>query len=122
MKENKASSPKASNDGVYHLRLRQGDVPNYVLLPGAPERTLKIAEDWENVQEVASYREYKTVSGSYKGVPIACTSTGIGGPSSEIAIHELNTLGVHTAIRLFVYVLLIKNIIFTPKITHMKVR
>jgi len=30
---------------------------------------------------------------------MAATSTGIGGPSSEICIHELNTLGVHTCIR-----------------------
>ncbi|MEG2008812.1 MAG: nucleoside phosphorylase [Oscillospiraceae bacterium] len=69
------------------------------MLPGAPERTLKIAENWENVKEVASYREYKTVTGAYKGVDMACTSTGIGGPSSEICLHELNTLGVHTCIR-----------------------
>lgn len=96
---NKASSPRAGDDTVYHLRLKQGDVPNYVLLPGAPERTLVIAQEWEDVQEVASYREYKTVKGNYQGTPISCTSTGIGGPSSEIAIHELNMLGVHTAIR-----------------------
>lgn len=96
---NKASAPKSENAGVYHLQLKEGDVPGYVILPGAPERTLKIAKDWENMQEVASYREYKTVRGNYKGMDIACTSTGIGGPSSEICIHELNTLGVHTCIR-----------------------
>ncbi|EED4924963.1 TPA: nucleoside phosphorylase [Salmonella enterica] len=99
MTENKASRPRSKNDGVYHLQLRTGDIPEYVLLPGAPERTLKIAQNWDQVEEVASYREYKTVRGFYQGTPIACTSTGIGGPSSEIAIHELNSLGVHTAIR-----------------------
>lgn len=98
-KLNKASAPKAKNEGVYHLQLKQGDVPGYVLLPGAPERCLVIAKEWENPREIASYREYKTVTGTYKGTPIACTSTGIGGPSSEICIHELNVLGVHTGIR-----------------------
>ena len=98
-KINKASAPKAENEGVYHLQLKKGDVPSYVILPGAPERTLKIAKNWENVKEVASYREYKTVTGEYKGMEMACTSTGIGGPSSEICLHELNTLGVHTCIR-----------------------
>jgi uridine phosphorylase len=97
--ENRASAPKAENEGVYHLQLKPGDVPGYVILPGAPERTLVIAENWENSRVVASYREYKTVSGTYRGTPIACTSTGIGGPSSEICIHELNVLGVHTCIR-----------------------
>lgn len=97
--KNKASAPKAKNEGVYHLQLKQGDVPGYVLLPGAPERCLPIASNWDESKEVASYREYKTISGIYKGTPIACTSTGIGGPSSEICIHELNVLGVHTCIR-----------------------
>lgn len=96
---NKASAPQSQNEGVYHLQLKKGDVPEYVVLPGAPERTLKIAEDWNDVEEVASYREYKTVRGQYKGMDIACTSTGIGAPSSEICIHELNMVGVHTCIR-----------------------
>jgi uridine phosphorylase len=98
--ENKASAPKAENAGVYHLQLKPGDVPAYVLLPGAPERCPVIAKNWETSREVASYREYKTVTGTYKGTPIACTSTGIGGPSSEICLHELNVLGVHTGIRI----------------------
>lgn len=98
-KVNKASAPKSKNEGVYHLQLREGDVPGYVILPGAPERTMVIAEDWDKVEEVAFYREYKTVRGEYKGMDIACTSTGIGGPSSEICIHELNVVGVHTCVR-----------------------
>lgn len=95
---NKASAP-TEGEAVYHLRLKQGDVPGYVLLPGAPERTLKLAENWDTHEEVASYREYKTVKGIYDGVPIAATSTGIGCAGAEIAIHELNTIGVHTCIR-----------------------
>ena len=96
---NRASAPKAENQGVYHLQLRPGDVPGYVILPGAPERATKIAKNWSNVKEVASYREYRTVTGDYKGMRLAATSTGIGGPSSEICLHELNTLGAHTCIR-----------------------
>lgn len=98
-KVNRAVAPQAENEGVYHLQLKPGDVPPYVILPGAPERTLIIAKDWADVREVASYREYKTVTGKYKDTHLATTSTGIGGASSEIAIHELNTLGVHTCIR-----------------------
>ncbi|MDR3363381.1 MAG: nucleoside phosphorylase [Clostridiales Family XIII bacterium] len=96
---NKASAPTDGAGKVYHLRLGKGDVPQYMILPGAPERTTVIAQGWEDVKEVASYREYKTVTGRYKNVPIGTTSTGIGAASSEIAIHELSTLGVHTCIR-----------------------
>jgi uridine phosphorylase len=96
---NRASAPTDDSGRVYHLRLALGDVPPYVILPGAPERTLLIAKDWDAAREVASYREYKTVAGTYRGVPIAATSTGIGAASSEICIHELSTLSVHTCIR-----------------------
>lgn len=99
MEENKASAPKAENSGVYHLELKKGDVPEYVLIPGSPERTLKMATHWTDVEEIAFNREYKTVRGTYKDIEISATSTGIGGPSSEIAINELNKVGVHTAIR-----------------------
>jgi len=98
-KANTAVAPKAANEGVYHLQLKQGDVPGYVILPGAPERVKIIASNWEKSQIVASYREYTTAVGVYKGMEMAAVSTGIGGPSSEICIHELNTLGVHTCIR-----------------------
>ncbi|MDR2156482.1 MAG: nucleoside phosphorylase [Clostridiales Family XIII bacterium] len=97
--ENRASAPTADNSGVYHLRLKSGDVPPYAILPGAPERTEIIASYWKDVRQVASYREFKTVTGAYEGVRIGCTSTGIGGPSSEICINELNKVGVHTCIR-----------------------
>ena len=97
--ERNASAPTDEAGKVYHLRLSSGDVPGYMILPGAPERTMIIAESWEDVREIASYREYKTVTGRYKNVPIGTTSTGIGAASSEIAIHELSVLGVHTCIR-----------------------
>ena len=94
-----ATAPTDDEGKVYHLRLSSGDVPQYMILPGAPERTTIISKNWEDANEVASYREYKTVTGRYKGVPLGTTSTGIGAASSEIAIHELSVLGVHTCIR-----------------------
>src|SRR5699024_10662108 len=94
----KASRP-TEGDALYHIRVKPGDIPDYTILPGAPERTDKIIQDWDDYEDVAYYREYKTVKGNYKGTPIAATSTGIGCPSAEIAIHELNEVGVHTGIR-----------------------
>jgi uridine phosphorylase len=96
---NRAHAPKSSNDGVYHLQLKAGDVAEYVILPGAPERVPIIAQNWDNAREMASYREFRTFTGEYAGMRISATSTGIGAPSSEICIHELSVLGVHTCIR-----------------------
>jgi uridine phosphorylase len=96
---NRASAPEDGEGRSVHLRIRAGDVPPFALLPGDPGRTLLISEEWESVREVAYNREFKTVTGVYKGVEIACASTGIGAASSEICLHELRAAGVHTCVR-----------------------
>jgi uridine phosphorylase len=70
-----------------------------VLLPGDPDRTYRIAQYWNHSEELAFYRQFRTIRGSYKSVPIATTSTGIGTTAGEICLHELATIGVTTCIR-----------------------
>ena len=96
--KNKASAPK-SGAAMYHIRCKKGEIPRYVIIPGDPGRTEKIAGYWDNWKEVANYREYRTLKGKYKGMDIASTSTGIGCPGAEICIHELNEVGADTCIR-----------------------
>ncbi len=96
--KNLASSPR-SGKAMYHIRCQDGDVPCYVIIPGDPGRTEKIASYWDESKEVANYREYRTLKGKYKGMDIAAASTGIGCPGAEICIHELNEIGVDTCIR-----------------------
>ncbi len=96
---NTAISPKYGEGKTYHIRVGKGDVPDYMLLPGSPERALMISNYWEEQSELSFYREFRTMVGRYKGIPIGCTSTGCGPVGAEIAIHELNSVGVHTAIR-----------------------
>lgn len=83
----------------YHIRLKPGDIPGYVLLPGDPGRVLKIVKYWDEAVKKAEHRQYITYAGKYKGVPIAVTSTGIGGPAVAIAVEELARVGAHTFIR-----------------------
>ncbi|MFP4536040.1 MAG: nucleoside phosphorylase, partial [Spirochaetaceae bacterium] len=82
-----------------HLRCSADNVAPVVLLPGDPGRCEKIAAYLENPVEVASNREFKTVTGSYRGMPVSATSTGIGGASLAIAVEELVRLGAHTLVR-----------------------
>jgi uridine phosphorylase len=84
----------------YHLKLAPGDVAPYVLLPGDPGRVPIVASLWDEAHEVASNREYVTYTGVYRGVPISCTSTGIGCPSTAIAMEELARVGVTTFVRI----------------------
>ena len=83
----------------YHLRVRPGDVADYVLLPGDPARVELIAEHLDDSREIAYHREYRTVTGSYHGIPVSATSTGIGCPSAAIAVEELYNVGVSHFIR-----------------------
>ncbi len=84
----------------YHVQLREGDVAPYVLLPGDPGRVPLVASLWDESRAVASNREYVTFTGTYKGVPISCTSTGIGCPSTAIAMEELARVGATTFVRI----------------------
>ena len=84
----------------YHLKVDEGDVAPCVLLPGDPGRVPFVAGLWDEAREVARNREYVTYTGIYKGAPITCTSTGIGAPSTAIALEELARVGATTFIRL----------------------
>lgn len=84
----------------YHLRLRPGDVGRYVLLPGDPGRSDRVAKYLDNARLIASNREYRTFTGTYKGVGISVTSTGIGCPSAAIAVEELANVGAQNFIRI----------------------
>lgn len=83
----------------YHIACGAGDVAPFVLLPGDPARVGKIASLWGSAREVAYHREFHTMTGKYKAVPISCTSTGIGAPAMAIAIEELSRIGAETFIR-----------------------
>ncbi|MEK7513310.1 MAG: uridine phosphorylase, partial [Patescibacteria group bacterium] len=97
-KSSSAQKPEAG--GLqYHTRLKAGDIPPYVLVPGDPKRVAKIASLWDKAEEVADYRQYHTMKGEYQGAKLACTSSGIGAPAVAIAFDELLRVGVHTFIR-----------------------
>ena len=83
----------------YHLQLQKGDVGRYVLLPGDPGRSQIIARHLEGAVHVATNREYVTYTGFLDGVKVSVTSTGIGCPSSAIALEELVRVGADTFIR-----------------------
>jgi len=82
-----------------HLRITAGAMPRYCLIPGDPGRAERIAKRFEQPVEVIRNREYLGFRGRVDGVPIGVCSTGIGGPSTSIAIEELANVGVDTFIR-----------------------
>ena len=91
---------KYSTDGTqYHIGLKEGDVGEYVILPGDPKRCEKIAAYFDDAKLVADRREFTTYTGYLNGVKVSVTSTGIGGPSAAIALEELVKVGAKKFIR-----------------------
>jgi len=84
---------------MMHLGIKKGEVGAYVFLPGSPERSEKISKYFEHPVKVAYNREFLTYTGTLDGIPVSVTSTGIGGPSTAIAVEELFRCGAHTMIR-----------------------
>jgi uridine phosphorylase len=83
----------------YHIKLKQGDVGRYVLLPGDPGRCERIAAFFDDSQFVAQNREFTTYTGTLLGEKVSVVSTGIGCPSTAIAVEELIKIGADTFIR-----------------------
>lgn len=83
----------------FHLKIKNGDVGRYVIMPGDPGRVPKIAEYLENAVQVAQNREYNIYTGYLSGEKVSICSTGIGGPSAAIAAEELIESGATTLIR-----------------------
>jgi len=83
----------------YHIQLKKGDVGRYVLLPGDPGRSEKIAAFFDDPQFVAQNREYTSYTGTLLGEKVSVVSTGIGCPSTAIAVEELIKIGADTFIR-----------------------
>ena len=94
-----ASAPTVG-EKVYHLRLAKGEISPYVALPGDQDASAYFEKIWDNTEQIAYNREYKTVTGSYEGMEIAMTSTGIGCQPAEICVNELKKVGAHTCIKI----------------------
>lgn len=89
----------ASGALMHHIHCKQGDVGRYVLLPGDPGRVPMIAKYLDDAQPVAQHREYTVYTGSLLGEKVSVCSTGIGCPSTAIAVEELSAIGADTFIR-----------------------
>jgi len=82
-----------------HVLTGDDPVPRYMLLPGDPGRVPIIGAGWEQYEEISFNREFRFARGYVAGVPLGACSTGIGAPSTEIALMDLAAAGAETFIR-----------------------
>ena len=82
-----------------HLKINSKDITPYVLLPGDPGRVNIIGKFLKDFKIISKNREYKIGVGIYKNKKITVCSTGIGCPSTAIAVEELINAGAKYLIR-----------------------
>lgn len=85
---------------MLHTGIAEGEIGRYVFIPGSVERARLISQFFDNPKELAHRREFLTYTGLLNGVPVAVTSTGIGGPSMSLCVEELMECGADTFLRI----------------------
>jgi uridine phosphorylase len=73
----------------YHIGLGPGDLAEYILLPGDPDRTARIATRLDSIELEHQHREFATVTGTFRGQRVSVLSTGIGTDNVEIVVAEV---------------------------------
>ena len=82
-----------NEDGtIFHLHLRPEQIADIVILVGDPGRVAMIAEFFDERECEVSNREFKTITGCYKGRRMTVLSTGIGIGNIDICVAELDAL------------------------------
>lgn len=94
MKEYFAPSELIINEdgSVFHLHLKPEQLAGKVILVGDPGRVALVASHFDSKECEVESREFKTITGSYKGKRITVTSTGIGCDNIDIVMNELDAL------------------------------
>lgn len=87
---------------VYHLGLRPSELAENLFFVGDPARAYTVASRFDRVDHEVKHREFVTLTGSHRGLPVSVLGTGIGADNVEIALVEawaLLTLDLATGLR-----------------------
>lgn len=76
----------------FHLHVKPGQIAEKIILVGDPGRVNLVAAHFENKEFGVESREFRTVTGTYKGKRLTVVSTGIGCDNIDIVVNELDAL------------------------------
>lgn len=92
-----------NNEIQYHIALSKDMIEGaeYVLLPGDPYRVESLAKAFDaNATHLKSNREHTSYLANFHGQKVLVCSTGMGAPSTGIAVEELATIGLKYFLRI----------------------
>ena len=75
---------------IFHLHLKPEQLADKVILVGDPGRVPTVAAHFDSQEYDIQSREFRTITGSYKGKRITVLSTGIGCDNIDIVMNELD--------------------------------
>ncbi len=82
-----------NEDGsIFHLHLTPQQIADKIMLVGDPGRVSLVASYFEEKEFEVESREFKTITGTYKGKRLTVLSTGIGCDNIDIVMNELDAL------------------------------
>lgn len=82
-----------NDDGsIFHLHLRPEQLADKVILVGDPGRVDLVASHFDSRECETGNREFRTITGIYKGKCITVQSTGIGCDNIDIVLNEMDAL------------------------------
>lgn len=84
--------PINADGSAFHLHLKPENLADRVILVGDPGRVATVAAHFDSIEAEVESREFRTITGMYKGKRITAQSTGIGCDNIDITVTELDAL------------------------------
>ena len=77
---------------IFHLHVKPEQLADKIILVGDPGRVALVASHFETKECEVESREFKTITGTYKGKRITVQSTGIGCDNIDIVVNVMDAL------------------------------
>lgn len=84
--------PINSDGSVFHLHLRPEQLAEKIVMMGDPERVPLVTKQFDEIEFDQQSREFRVITGTYKGKRITALSHGIGCDNIDIVVNELDAL------------------------------
>ena len=81
-----------SDGSIFHLHMRPEQMADKIILVGDPGRVDRVASHFDTKECEVNNREFRSVTGIYKGKRITAQSTGIGCDNIDIVLNEMDAL------------------------------
>ena len=84
--------PINADGSIFHLHLRPEQLADKIVMMGDPGRVSVVASYFDSIEFDQQSREFRSITGTYKGKRITALSHGIGCDNLDIVMTELDAL------------------------------